>query len=194
MNNNRTRAQSYQSFLLEEAKRDFSVLLFYYMKREHLEYFLETGNVKVTQLSKSNDPLEFLLNINYDGTSTPRKAFTEHNEPLVVCLSSRISSPTMWGHYAESHKGVCLVFSIPIKRPDKFNKSRTPIYKLNRAKQTSDVEDVIIPVRYTNQRKSDYTISDIAQLEDIIYDTIATKSLDWAYEHEVRLKINENRS
>lgn len=191
MNNNRTRAQSYQSFLLEEAKRDFSVLLFYYMKREHLEYFLETGNVKVTQLSKSNDPLEFLLNIEEPHKYSDLIRNTEHNEPLVVCLSSRISSSTMWGHYAESHKGVCLVFSLPIYKNLDDEKLGIHCYKINRSGQTNDSDDSIIRVEYVDNRSYTTCIKDKSDLAKVINKAIATKASDWKYESEVRLRIRE---
>lgn len=184
-------SKSLQEVLTGEANNTKPFLLFYYMKREHLEYFLETGNVKVTQLSKSNDPLEFLLNIEESHKYSVLIRNTEHNEPLVVCLSSRISSSTMWGHYAESHKGVCLVFSLPIYKNSDDKELENHCYKINRSGQTNNSDDSIIRVEYVDNRNYITCIKDKSNLEKAINKAIATKASDWKYESEVRLKIRE---
>lgn len=46
----------------------------------------------------------------------------------VACFSENANNPTMWGHYADSHKGVCLIFKannnqIKLTEKDLFNNS-----------------------------------------------------------------------
>ena len=172
---------------------------FYYMKREHLEYFLQTGNVKVTQLSRSNDPLEFMFNIKGDD------AFYSwhHNEPLVLCLSTRVTSRSLWGHHADAHKGVCLVFDIPLESSvsDSYDKT---IRKYGII--ASDAKDIgksyLYQVKYVEDRHVVKLTDDINNepekrlnfLCKQYINAISTKSKDWEFENEFRVYISDYSS
>lgn len=92
-----------------------SVNLYKFIRSEHVKSTIESGMIKLTQLSTSNDPLEFLP----CGNSTKLKKWakrTEDKEPLVLCLSPQISSAPMWSHYAENHQGAAIVFQFNISQ------------------------------------------------------------------------------
>ena len=173
-------------------------MLYYFMKREHLEYFLATGNLKVTQLSKSNDPLEFLPNINNLRTSKNWQKIMNHNEPLVICLSSKVSSAAIWGHYADSHTGVCLAFEIPLKKGKLQPLSQNLYeYEVCNYDSTNKSRDTIIKVDYVEEREYkeppalDSTEDFLKFLDERYHTATATKSIDWSFENEYRLVIDD---
>ena len=94
----------------------------------------------------------------------------------------------MWGHYANSHKGVCLVFKIPVNvEQDRFI-SQIQCSKLH-----------LVPMLYRDKRilVRDY-VTEIRndaieyQLGDLKRHLISYKPNDWLYEREFRLVIPSN--
>ncbi|MBR9847580.1 MAG: DUF2971 domain-containing protein [Algicola sp.] len=78
----------------------------------------------------------------------------------VVCYSSDYTNNLLWAHYADNHKGMCLVFDIPDdKVPD--------LHKVSYSKKFP-----FVGLNGTN-------------IKDII-PVVTTKSIDWAYEQEYR--------
>lgn len=81
--------------------------LYLFMKAEYLISNLEKDEIKVILPDGCNDPFEF----------TPAKieGHEAHDTDGVgmICLSEDYSSSTMWAHYADKHKGVCLEFAFP---------------------------------------------------------------------------------
>lgn len=101
------------------------VRLYYYMKAEYLEPFLKTYELKLTNLADTNDPFEFFPTLDFADTSVNMPGdyahmlhvidcFSRDMPMLVLCLSRLITSPQMWGNYADSHKGICLAFDLPL--------------------------------------------------------------------------------
>ncbi len=166
---------------------------YHFLKEEYLEDFLRTGLLKTTQLGHSNDYFEFKPAFpNFELERAWNKVIKQA-EPCVICLSARMSSPTMWGHYGDQGKGVCLAFDIPI---DKFiipfsnvrdTNSLSHLYRI------SGLQVLIAEVLYTNERyilndKYPFTSSDLNQ---ITLNLACRKSLDWQYEREYRVIIPE---
>ncbi len=93
------------------------VVLYRYLPIEAFESTLDNWSLKATLSYEANDPLEMT-----PAAYTPfGKAATcinsrEHDPNPFICFSRVISSPAMWGHYADSGKGVCMVFMLPIGR------------------------------------------------------------------------------
>jgi hypothetical protein len=79
----------------------------------------------------------------------------------VYCLSTHGDSPLMWSHYARSHQGVCLEFSVG-----------NPLFC------------GVLPVEYLDHYP-DFDLSDSD--EDASLRPLLTKSSDWRYENEFRL-------
>jgi len=98
----------------------------------------------------------------------------------IASFSEGCDSLLMWGHYADSHKGVCFVYDV---------------VDLFLIREMKDILDWIHPVRYvpdTSEILSEWEkiatgqeLTD-AQKEDIFKKTLLTKSLDWEYENEWR--------
>lgn len=52
-----------------------------------------------------------------------------HKRPFLILSCSRLmSSLSMWGNYADSHKGICLAFDIPIQ--EEYQKGDLYVAKL----------------------------------------------------------------
>jgi len=84
----------------------------------------------------------------------------------VVCFRESRSNILMWSHYADSHKGVCLIYDSeerPIKRWKNFK-----FYK----------------IKYDVNRQIDVLTYGF---EKAFYALLTTKSIDWEYEKEHRL-------
>ncbi|UWP98148.1 DUF2971 domain-containing protein [Aliiroseovarius crassostreae] len=76
--------------------------------------------------------------------------------------------PTMWGHYADNHKGVCLGFDLPIRRDDGV--------------EYADKIDYIDNLRAIDKR----ILTDVAYNEKMTKIARKTKSSHWSYEEEWR--------
>lgn len=103
------------SFKKLEANREnmTTVSLYKFIRSDYIKSTIESGEVKLTQLSTSNDPLEFLPCGNSKKLQEWFKR-TKDVEPLVLCLSPQISAAPMWSHYAENHQGAAIVFQFNI--------------------------------------------------------------------------------
>jgi hypothetical protein len=81
----------------------------------------------------------------------------------VYCLSTQSAAPLMWSHYARSHRGVCLEFSV-----------RNVLFC------------GALPVEYLDH----YPELDLSNDdEDASLKALLTKSSDWCYENEFRLIV-----
>ena len=86
----------------------------------------------------------------------------------VVCYSTNEHNTLMWSHYADNHKGMCLVFDVP-----------------------NPIEKYLMKVNYLEQLPNlNYETNN---LPSEIRKIITTKSIDWGYEEEYRqVLINKN--
>ncbi|KAF0235917.1 MAG: hypothetical protein FD181_3155 [Prolixibacteraceae bacterium] len=89
----------------------------------------------------------------------------------VVCYSSFDDSKLMWSHYADSHKGMCLVFEIP-KENLKFG---------------------FVKVEYSEEIPSAYFDVNNADNWAQLIKIVKTKSIEWQYEKEFRQVFMEKK-
>ena len=125
--------------------------------------------LKISRFEDLNDPFE-LLGINV-GDPKHRAAFRATRQEInktkgLICLSRTWSNPLMWGHYAESHAGICLGFDVPDK--------------------------LLSPVIYA-KRLLKMEIDPATKLakptESVVNQLLRTKFHDWKYEDEMRLFV-----
>lgn len=76
--------------------------------------------------------------------------------------------PTMWGHYADNHKGVCLGFDLPIRRGD--------------GDEYADKIEYVDDLHAMDAR----VLTDAAYNERMVNIARKTKSSHWSYEQEWR--------
>lgn len=128
-----------------------TVNLYKFIRSEYIKSTIESGKVKLTQLSTSNDPLEFLPL----GNSKKLKKWSKRTkdiEPLVLCLSPHISSAPMWSHYADNHQGGAIVFQFNITETyhvdfDNDDTKKTSIYI-----HKTDQNHFLVKCIYLNRR------------------------------------------
>jgi hypothetical protein len=99
-----------------------------------------------------------------------------------VCAFSLSSSETLlWSHYADHHKGVCVLYKIPesfiLDKKNKF----IGISKVNYG------SDSIMSVLTTKT-----TVSPFEFIPELIKNYLTTKSPSWAYECEARIIIGRS--
>ena len=126
--------------------------------------------LKVSRLQDLNDPFELLALELPD--KRVRNAFSEVKEQLhknrgILCFSEKWSNPVMWSHYAEKHRGLCLVFEIP--------------------------EKLLASISYSQKRLKDVLDKLFSNLQEVQEDAMAriltTKFSHWKYEKERRLFV-----
>jgi hypothetical protein len=135
--------------------------LYYFTTFKNAENNIKTKHIKISLLKDLNDPYEVSALIS-------KRNYTKeliHTDYLfsqfgigLICFSSNYDCPLMWAHYAEKHKGVCLVFDV--------NK------------------DNLFRVNYSNKlvkfnRKRNLTYNDAVNIA-------STKYYKWNYEREYR--------
>lgn len=120
-----------------------------------------------------NDPFEFSLydnvsidkngnhrNLNHIEKANVIKFKDSINEYGIVCYTSEFSNTLLWSHYADNHKGMCLVFDVENK-------------------------DKLYKVKY-QERFPEINLTDDANTHEEIKTIVTTKSIDWEYENEYR--------
>jgi len=128
---------------------------------------------KTTDQNKSY--LQYLLS---------EKSYIENLQHLAtttgICsFSESLLNSVMWSHYADEHKGVCLLYDFPI--------------------EFIDVQNTIIGIiemNYNNNRLTEWFIENASTLPDLNAEDTAieiskvlfsTKGKDWKYEGEIRI-------
>jgi hypothetical protein len=125
-----------------------------------------SGYIKLSTVDELNDPFEF-KGVNFI------KAKIENNDPLInilkkfglLCVSKKFSNPTLWSHYADSHRGIALGFDISknIEKNSKINvQYRKKVIKIHEK------------------------LNVLTKNEKPALKILSIKSKDWCYENEVR--------
>lgn len=122
-----------------------------------------------------NDPFEFSLIDRFYHTTegVPQqlegaelKSLNRIEEQIkefgVVCYSSDFYNNLLWAHYAENHKGMCLVFDVPEEK-------KSDLHKVNYQKEFPRID-----------------LTQDADAPETLKKVVATKSKDWEYENEYR--------
>ncbi len=123
-----------------------------------------------------NDPYEFRIRDIYDINSKGNLVYLD-NESIelrqhflrqlerygVICYSNNDVNQLLWSHYADNHKGMCLVFEIPKEK-----------------------EKGIKMVRYADTLPKIDFKNDNEEINKGLLEITTTKSKNWSYENEFR--------
>jgi hypothetical protein len=162
--------------------------LFHYTNFESALKIIVTRSLKFGNFEDMNDIAEANREVfGMVADNIIYKALSEyHSISLTLDNSSRrgFSIDPLWGHYAQKGNGVCLVFD------------KNTLY--SSLKKQFGNNAIIAPIIY----KSDYTgtVFTDGHTEDEVKKYIAnyidniffTKSVDWEYEHELRILVKES--
>lgn len=171
------------------------IRMYHYTKAENLDKILSSGLIRLTAVSDANDPFEGSIKHptvedeieNELKTMCGKEVWNNYlkeEPPLIISLSAKMSSPAIWGHYADSHKGVCLVFEIPVYFCEDGDEVDEEQRKLARA---------IFPLEYNDSKPC---IEDLVPDNDVVRkyqrllrDSYIRKGKEWEYENEVRIQV-----
>jgi len=170
-------------------------LVCHYTNREvALEKILPSNTLRFNEIKNSNDPWEYrkFILTSFENDSDPIEAKLKADEIKLKSAEAKAISFTkdsdgfrcfnnilMWSHYAENHKGVCLVFDK--QKLEKLFKQQFSKKRLN----PKNVQYFKSPVE-TTVKGSDDTIEKMKKdAKNIFY----TKHTAWKYEAEYRLMI-----
>ena len=176
------------SILVNETK---TFRFYHFIGAEYVEGFLRTGLLKTTQLGHSNDYFEYKPGFASPNVEWKWNRMIKGNEPCVVCLSTKMSSPVMWGHYGERGRGACLVFDIPLEKGTIINGSHDNEEKEFFAYPIADYYMPLVKVLYGDQR---VVIPDVPEnkMGDLLMEIACSKPFDWKYEQEYRIVVDTN--
>ena len=90
--------------------------LYHFLSAQNAMSDIALKRIKTSRIGQLNDPFEFLA---ADLLDAWKKAALENwknkldEQHGLICFCANWSNPLMWGHYADSHKGIALGFEIP---------------------------------------------------------------------------------
>lgn len=176
------------SILVNETK---TFRFYHFIGAEYVEGFLRTGLLKTTQLGHSNDYFEYKPGFANPNMEWIWNHMIKGNEPCVVCLSTKMSSPVMWGHYGERGRGACVVFDIPLEKRATLKCLHDDEEKEYFAYSIANSDMPLVKVAYGNRR---IVISSIPErdLSVLLAEIASSKPLDWKYEQEYRVIVDPN--
>ncbi len=167
--------------------------LFKYSKSEYVKTTLENTTLRFNKLKNYNDVYETeynLLNV-FERNGKEQSYSTKINRKIhklieeylerirVCCFSETYKNNLMWAHYADNHEGVCYCFSYNFYFYEIF---RTKL-RVGNVNYSKDVPQVKVFENQTTEEVLHYLIEDI----------ILTKSMEWAYEEEIRFFKHRGR-
>lgn len=148
------------------------MIVYHFISSEFALKALRDRRLKIARINELNDPFQFCAADFSDSKNKAKlEAFKNHvNERYgVICFSEACQDPVLWSHYADSHRGVALVFDIPDDKAIRVN------YQPERFNW--DVDAAI--------QRGGFDESDLNQL-------ISTKFSSWRYENEIRMTCGLN--
>lgn len=177
---------------LEEYSTERKTFMFYhYTSWDNFKKICESGKFKLSKLGESNDPFEFLPPFEHGADRRRWDKFRSVSIFASVSLSTRMSSPPMWAHYAKNHTGVCLAFRIPIQRSFKGLVMST--FHLDEDVLSFMFNDhILAKMIYKNTRPAiDYNFERplCIRFKKAVYEAMIYKSSDWSYENEFKLFV-----
>ena len=178
------------------------VILYRFMPLDAFEATIKSWSLKATLSYEANDPFEFMPQSVKAGVPADFRANSPlSSPPPFICFSRTITKASMWGLYADSGRGVCLVFGLPVTevrwKHEQRAKDRLCIdgkkYAAGKSIHVNAMNaSLLLPVQYSELRvnppeKLD-CIGEIGQsVEDWFLDLISSKDKTWENEDEVRL-------
>lgn len=156
-----------------------SIILYRFLAAEWALKSLRERRLRASRIAELNDPFEWRIST---VAATPhlanvgRRAFddfvTRINDQFgIVSMSAEASDPVIWSHYADSHKGIALVF-------DHYRDLSLHAVTYSHAVPTFDVSKFL-----GEGLGSDYTLG-------VLRTALGRKSLTWGYEREYRAHLD----
>ena len=149
--------------------------LYHFTPTKYALEAVKNGRLKAAELDKANDPYE-LLPFRRDDFPTEMSLYfqSRYAEKMkIVCFSETDRDPSLWGHYADNCRGICLGFDI---EPNFMQKM---FYKIKYIPDRLDIEKPVISELVKEDTDKGY------------YDIRLYKSHHWKHENEWRMYITK---
>lgn len=188
-----------------EPKEIMEIKAYIYMKYENMLKVLAGGALKVRSIDECNDPYEQMP------AGPEGKERAEEYDMAFICFSSYYNSSTMWAHYGDKHKGVCLEFTFPLRQPALYPldvEDKPPYYILDIELEEDSplpfiwrMEDgtylhycVLFNMKHKKKRQAfDYGMVGTSTMGNRLIcnidECLVTKDESWRYEGEQRILI-----
>ena len=153
---------------------------YYFTLTKYALEAVRNRQLKATELNKANDPYEMLpfqLNDGNDNVIAQRVRDDFSKFFKMVCFSETYKNPSLWGHYADKCKGVCLGFDIEIY---KDNEDIDPVLNIRKVKYKKNRSDMH---EFGFDNSSGMPVNTKGKTYTIFY----VKSHHWEHEKEWRL-------
>lgn len=142
-----------------------------------LKLILSKKRIRVSKISKVNDPADFQVGFPASASSSYIEGFQKRyqdieNEFGIVCFSETPCNVLMWSHYADGHRGFVLEF------------------EMDESKLEQVTYSTIAPQLPSETEESNRD----AIIKDVAHRALRTKSIEWAYEKEWRRIVRYNTS
>lgn len=159
--------------------------IYHYTKASCASLILIFKRIKMSKIEETNDPrerLKYFEGISHCDDFRQNECIQliedfSNNYPTIACFSGDCKDkkgynlPTMWAHYADNHKGVCL--------------------KINTRKFLRENENLNCDFRWVKYLSTKdfnwFEISDKTSRDDILEKLFFSKRDDWSSENECRL-------
>lgn len=171
------------------------VVLYKYVSWDAFEAIMDKWALKACMAHEANDPFEYAPQAK--DVFSPVDLSTRvalGSPPPFISFSRSITSAALWGHYAESGKGVCLAFCFPCQ---KFNKTLDVLTFIDAwegsslSKFKNKLNDSnLAKVHYQDERVSTPPIGNVDDILLWYKRLITTKGTTWKHEEEYRLISN----
>lgn len=146
---------------------DCSITITGEIVRNYIEQNIKELELKVGKLNSLNT--KYLYEFQLAGLISRLNEYIQ-NSCLISCFSTKINSMLMWSHYADSHKGFCIV------------------YDISEVISNNMVRKNLYPVIYS-ESKFDiaYYLDDALNAKYPCIASLCWKNVEWSYENEYRL-------
>lgn len=140
--------------------------LYYFTKAEYGLAAIQGRRLKISDIKQLNDPFDFnaIVQTKPHVKRIAKKLVNGVAENRgIICFTESWNDPTMWAHYGDKHKGICLGFDI----------------SGNRCEAVKYISDRITAKYYGKNNIEELEIKDIV-------DSFFHKGTCWSYEREHR--------
>lgn len=171
------------------------ITLYQYMSWEDAEKVFTNWDLKATLPCHTNDPFELKAS---DEETELNITDIERTSPFAfLCFSKCCKSAALWGHYGDSHKGICLEFTFPLAKASYEDTVPQDMHHavINHNHNSLEYYPPIVkiqyqPTRYHRDTAQDYRLNDPGETNPkkaYMLAWLATKDISWAFEQEYRI-------
>ena len=161
--------------------------LYHFLPAKFAIEAIEKRRLKAADLDQANDPFESLV-VAFNSREQ-EYIFLDYRKVVLgrygmVCFSQSYQDPLLWGHYADSLKGICLGFYAVLYNDD----TRDVIKKVKYVPQRIDARAFNILMSWIAGNRDPLLLDKVqSQIKALMH----TKSWNWEYESEWRSWIRK---